>query len=429
MLPMENPLPALLFLLLARKWLRRRSVRTRVPRGPRIPALTWEEFMNKPLLARNNKGAEVFFKRLFRMDEAQFNHLAKSLDEHIESTSRKGKHGKRMGAPRKVETKVALAMTLHYLAGGSYLDICTLFNVLPTTFYRTVSRTVDELYGVLPPWQLQVALERRDSEPERLDRIRKGFARKGRGYITNCIGAIDGVLLPIEAANNFANASDFYCRKGFHALNVQAISDTDGRIIYATVGVVPGCAHDSWAWKQDSMCGKLRDAHEPIAQWLKMRGLHLIGDDAYACSHTLVTPWPGTFSADAPELAYNELHASLRSSIERAFGMMCRKWLLLKRPFKSDQLRHTKESPGIHMLAVVAMKLHNYPINLWERTRVFERRHTDFIVGMLSMLPEIMLGTLGTVYRVHRGHPHAPRACRNHPPPPVRRHRRSFGAP
>ena len=38
----------------------------------------------------------------------------------------------------------------------------------------------------------------------------------------------------------------FTARKGFHAINLQAIADTDGRIIYCDVGNVPGCAHDSF---------------------------------------------------------------------------------------------------------------------------------------------------------------------------------------
>ena len=70
-----------------------------------------------------------------------------------------------------------------------------------------------------------------------------------------------------------------------------------------------------------------------------------------------------------------------------------------------------------------------YPINSKKRSRVFERRHIDINVGMLSTDGEIMLGTLGTVSRVHRGRPHEPCACRNHPPTAAPSQRRSFGAP
>ena len=47
-------------------------------------------------------------------------------------------------------------------------------------------------------------------------------------------------------------------------------------------------------------------------------------------------------------------------SVERAFGMLCRKWLLMKRPFKD--IERTADSAGVHITVMVAMKLHNMAI-------------------------------------------------------------------
>lgn len=353
-------LRALLFLRRAKRALGRRKQVPRTKRGPRparVPAITWEELMAKTVL-RNNP---AIFKQMFRMDRTQFEKLAVALDTKWEQTRKTG----RTGAPRKVETRVALGMTLRYIAGGAPVDICMLYNVPIGTFRNTFKRTIETLYHVLPAWELLGALDDAvyAGKPERLERIREGFAKKGRGYFEGVIGAIDGLLIPIEAQDDRPNARDFYCRKGFHALNCQAIADTDGRITYATIGSVPGCAHDSYSWAQDSMCGKLRDADHPICKYLKGRRYHLLGDDAYACSHTLATPWPGSHASDAPELAYNQCHASLRACIERAFGMLSRKWLCVKRPFAAHSIRRTKEAPGVHVIVVVCMKLHNMVIN------------------------------------------------------------------
>jgi hypothetical protein len=41
--------------------------------------------------------------------------------------------------------------------------------------------------------------------------------------LTNVIGVIDGTLIPIIAPKD--NEADFVCRKGFHAINVQAVAD------------------------------------------------------------------------------------------------------------------------------------------------------------------------------------------------------------
>ena len=79
-------------------------------------------------------------------------------------------------------------------------------------------------------------------------------------------------------------------------------SAAHGQFIYANVGCVPGAAHDSWAWSQDSLCDKLRKPDEPWAGYLMARGLHLIGDDAYACGHThSAAASDGLFSRKGPD--------------------------------------------------------------------------------------------------------------------------------
>ena len=50
--------------------------------------------------------------------------------------------------------------------------------------------------------------------------------------LKNCphvLGAIDGTLIPIKAPQNDGNL--FVCRKGYHALNIQGISDANGNFL------------------------------------------------------------------------------------------------------------------------------------------------------------------------------------------------------
>lgn len=58
--------------------------------------------------------------------------------------------------------------------------------------------------------------------PEELQATKLEFYRKSR--IPGVIGAIDGTLVPIIGPNQ--NEEVFRSRKGFHALNVQAVVDT-----------------------------------------------------------------------------------------------------------------------------------------------------------------------------------------------------------
>ena len=57
------------------------------------------------------------------------------------------------------------------------------FRCDPSTFRNVLKRTVEALYVCLPDWELKRALEERESDPRRLNRLRNAFARKGRGYM------------------------------------------------------------------------------------------------------------------------------------------------------------------------------------------------------------------------------------------------------
>lgn len=44
----------------------------------------------------------------------------------------------------------------------------------------------------------------------------------------NCVGAIDGTLIPIKGMSGPQEPA-FVCRKNFHALNIQAVTDSNMR--------------------------------------------------------------------------------------------------------------------------------------------------------------------------------------------------------
>lgn len=44
----------------------------------------------------------------------------------------------------------------------------------------------------------------------------------------NCVGAIDGTLIPIKGMSGPQEPA-FLCRKNFHALNIQAVTDSNTR--------------------------------------------------------------------------------------------------------------------------------------------------------------------------------------------------------
>jgi hypothetical protein len=53
-------------------------------------------------------------------------------------------------------------------------------------------------------------------------RVKEGF--HSIAQFPNVIGAIDGTLIPIQGLSG-AEEPNFVCRKGYHAINVQAVAD------------------------------------------------------------------------------------------------------------------------------------------------------------------------------------------------------------
>ncbi|XP_052233277.1 putative nuclease HARBI1 [Dreissena polymorpha] len=123
----------------------------------------------------------------------------------------------------------------------------------------------------------------------------------------NVIGAVDGTLIPIIAPSE---AEEVYvCRKGYHAINVQAVVDHEMRFT-DVVAQWPGSVHDSTIMEN---CA--------LKQWLTTTNNNwLLGDSGYGLKPYLLTPI-GTPSTPS-EVLYNNAHVKTRLVVERAFGIL-----------------------------------------------------------------------------------------------------------
>jgi hypothetical protein len=144
-------------------------------------------------------------------------------------------------------------------------------------------------------------------------------------------------------------------------MNVQGVCDADCRILYWSM-LYPGSTHDSFAWSTDPVWRKFMSTDEgEVFGTLSSMGYHMVGDEAYTASHTLATPWPArTCKGEHLEsrMAYNYYHSSARITIERTFGQLTRRFLILKRPYNGS-LVATDGAPGIKLVFGVCVKLHN----------------------------------------------------------------------
>jgi len=136
---------------------------------------------------------------------------------------------------------------------------------------------------------------------------------------------------------------------------VQAICDAHCRFSYVSVQT-PGTTHDSLAF---SLC----DAYDlltksALSATLARLEYYIVVDQAYAVTHTMMGPWPGD-NLDANKDTFNYYQSRTRITIERSFGILTKRFLVLKRPY-GGKLKN------VALLVEVCMKLHNLVIDAGE---------------------------------------------------------------
>lgn len=112
----------------------------------------------------------------------------------------------------------------------------------------------------------------------------------------------------------------FWCRKGFYALNVQAICDSRRRFLDASIKC-PGSVNDNLAFGLSGMfqwlhAGGLLNVTSSYAasEFGLPRGFWIAGDNAYSCTDSLVVPYPGT-DLEADQDNFNFYHVWTDESV------------------------------------------------------------------------------------------------------------------
>jgi hypothetical protein len=304
--------------------------------------------------------SEGIFRRCFRMDRSSFENLTVILQPLLINPRQKRKRG--IKTPHE-----QLAMTLRFLAGGSYLDLVIIYGVSKNTFFQIVHRVANAICSssvggfYLPENTAQFRA------------LAEGFQhRSSHGIIQHCIGAVDGLLVrvrapvPVETPNvkRFRSGN----KKSF-GLNLQCICDSD-LYIYAASCCTPGSTNDLVAWDHCYFSQFATKIPEPY---------FLIGDAAYELQRTLLTP----IATGGPQAhgfkesdAYNFYLSQLRITVERAFGVLVARWGIFWRPMRM-KLRF------IPTIVRACIQLHNFCIlrqqpsisltEEWDRRRGFPK--------------------------------------------------------
>jgi hypothetical protein len=169
------------------------------------------------------------------------------------------------------------------------------------------------------------------------------------------IGALDGlaVRVPVPNHNEVENPISYITRKGFAAINCQAIVDARDKCIHLSI-LTSGSTHDNTAWSVTPLSKEwaenvTTDPRTGRQFWLSL-------DDAYQATANQLPPWPGQrLITNAPfKDSFNYFFsAGCRNGIERLFAQVYQRWGILWRPIRFS-IQHT----GIIVMAL--FQLHNF---------------------------------------------------------------------
>ncbi|KAK3923111.1 Putative nuclease [Frankliniella fusca] len=169
--------------------------------------------------------------------------------------------------------------------------------------------------------------------------------RNARLGLPRVLGFIDGTLIKIHSPSG-PDKYVYRSRKGYTALNVQIVCDSDLRILSIN-SKFPGSATDPWIYRMTPVRHMMRQIFQEDPCWL-------LGDSAYPHEPWLQKPilhaLPGT-----PEARYTMLHNRSRNCVERCIGVRKGTWRCLM----TDRTLHYQPVKAGQIVNACAV-LHNY---------------------------------------------------------------------
>jgi hypothetical protein len=211
-----------------------------------------------------------------------------------------------------------IAVMLRILAGASYLDLLQQYNISTASVYSFFHEGVQ---WVIKTFEFPLVKWLREENWEALNQVSDLFAEASGDVFKGCIGALDGLAIKIKCptmSNMIPDPGNYFCRKGFYALNVQAICDKLRRITWVSTGQ-KGSTHDSTAFNDTKLN---KEILQKMAQKLQEKGFFFIGDSAYPLLVYMLTPFADVVGM-SPEDAFNYWLSNSRIQIECAFGKFC----------------------------------------------------------------------------------------------------------
>lgn len=253
-----------------------------------------------------------------RMSHSTFQYICRELAPYIDKQSTV------MREPIELEKRVAV--TLWRLATNiEYRSLAELFGIGRPTVGRIVLETCKAIAGNLLPRHVNFPSGR-----ELVEVIRGFGAKSGFPQIA---GAIDGTHIPIIRPRE--HATDYFNRKGYHSVVMQAVVDFRGLFTDVYIGW-PGRVHDARIFGNSDLYKKAENGDLFPQNTTQMNGQNLpivlVGDPAYPLMTWLMKPYPEHAAMPRKQRNFNYRLSKARIAVEHAFGRLKGRWrCLLKR--------------------------------------------------------------------------------------------------
>lgn len=273
------------------------------------------------------------------------------------------------GGRQKIDDDRSVYLFLWYIANTiTFRQLANLFGVCKSTAWTIVNKVSNWLVTISPDYIYWPHANEMPNVIAKFEQKRK---------IPHILGAID--VTHIRIKKPVIHGSDYFNKKQYYSLALQAIVDPDKRFIDLYCGE-PGSLHDSRILKKSQFYEQVLNNPNVIFP----QNTFIISDSGYPAKNWLITPFKNNGHLTQQQRNFNFLHSSSRMVVENAFG-------LLKNRFR--RLLHFSEQVNINLivnLIVSACVLHNICINqnddfntneIEEEVNLLIGEHNDEIEG------------------------------------------------
>lgn len=309
----------------------------------------WDEKVSKRRAAPRNRNrgyaleemdalTDPEFKAMFRLSRQAFYFLLPQLNLQSKNPIHRG---------RDISPKTKLAVTLRFLAGGSYLDICFAFGIGRGTFFKDDGI----LWGTIDAIDHRLEIGFPLNDQEKLNEISEGFSEYCHGRVKGCVMAMDGWVCGTRCPTEKEVGRNITCyrnRTGIWGLVVFAGCDHLCRFMMLS-SICPGATNDCMAWQLSAIRREVIDKNRLPPNYF------FICDEALECTESVLTPFSGTGLGPWMD-SFNYHLSSMRQCIERAFGLLVRRFGIFWRKLEVHASRWTS-------IVQVCGKLHNLCID------------------------------------------------------------------